>query len=323
MLLRSAAMIPVVFCLFGCSADNPADRLARRVFLAAGADNWEDVRSLSFTITRPADAIVKTQRAYRWDRAAGTLTVVENGKSSAIDLADTTSRSCQAWLDDSFWLLAPFQLFDAGVTRTYGGVRTLSGTRYEILEVSLPSRHCILYINPRSDRIEASEVSILNVPLTTAWDSPRDVGGLVFATTHRSAADPDVILAQQSANNAKTLYDQAVASVSQGFDPPGVDQLLPVLYPVPLNHDALRIEEYKALELRLGKDNPQFQQIMRREEQERQTVQQEQGEARARAKIQILEQYKQMAEAEMCRVEAMKNHQGLTIDITDIQLTRD
>ena len=45
-------------------------------------------------------------------------------------------RARRAWINDTYWLLMPYKLFDPGVELTYSGEEVINGTTYDILHLS-------------------------------------------------------------------------------------------------------------------------------------------------------------------------------------------
>lgn len=128
--------------------------------------------------------------------------------------------------------------------------------------------------------------------------------------------------AQLLAGKAKSTYDAAVAAISQGQEPPGVDQMVQILCPMLMN-DQNTLRQYEmeleAMAEQVGPDHSRFKQMEKRTEAWRKVVKQESDEARAKAKIMVLEQYKQMAEAEMARLEGIsKRVDNLKMDLGEL-----
>jgi len=160
-------------------ADADADALARRVADAAG-DPYA-LKSLEFTFVVTAGEDEKARRSHSWQPQAGTLTVKMGGEpvhfsglghtdptrlvaepaSHAADWAAVSpgtdpKRAAQAWsafINDSYWLLAPSKVMDGGVNRSideegrlvlsFDGVGLTPGDRY------------MLTVDPESARVTA------------------------------------------------------------------------------------------------------------------------------------------------------------------------
>lgn len=132
-----------------------ADSLAMDVFHAVGGpDAWSRVRYIRFDFGRAADSTRTVFRSHLWDRFTGDYRVerdVEGGRevvlfnvntqegSAFVDgqavaadtLSEYVSRAYGAYINDTYWLLAPNKLLDPGVTRSY--VPDSSDARYDVI----------------------------------------------------------------------------------------------------------------------------------------------------------------------------------------------
>lgn len=119
-----------------------ADTLAMRSFNAVGGpDAWSRVRYLKFDFGREAGIEKTVFRTHLWDRATGDyrlewdqdedrIVVVFNvntrqGTAAAngevlpeAEQEDLLARAYRAYINDTYWLLAPIKLLDDGVSRT-------------------------------------------------------------------------------------------------------------------------------------------------------------------------------------------------------------
>ncbi len=119
-----------------------ADTLAMRSFDAVGGpDAWSRVRYLKFDFGREAGIGKTVFRTHLWDRATGDYrlewnqdedrivvvfnvntregTAAANGEVlPAAEQEDLLARAYRAYINDTYWLLAPIKLLDEGVTRT-------------------------------------------------------------------------------------------------------------------------------------------------------------------------------------------------------------
>lgn len=136
--------------------DPEAVAVAERTLAALGGQQaWDATRYLSFGFAG--------RRSHWWDRATGRHRVegtTGDGEPYVV-LHDLDSRQGRAWLggdevtgeraaellenaygawvNDTYWLLAPYKLLDPGVELAYGGEATIDGTVYQVLELSFES----------------------------------------------------------------------------------------------------------------------------------------------------------------------------------------
>jgi len=209
-----------------------ADTLAMRVYEASGGPAaWQALRYLRFNYAilreRQADHIVH----HFWDRGAGDYrlefpgpggfpyVVLFNVNTRAghaywqgVELDPTeTARQLEAayrrYTNDTFWLLAPFKLFDPGVQRGY--LPDSSTATYDVVHLRLPDADLLpsdeywLYIDKASGRLATwsyvAEGDAPDAPARTfVWDNYVEQvtpgGSLFLATRKRGVWSPFAVL---------------------------------------------------------------------------------------------------------------------------------
>lgn len=132
-----------------------ADSLAMDVYNAVGGpEAWSHVRYIRFDFGRAADSTRTVFRSHLWDRQTGDYrverevdgasevvlfnvntregTAFVDGQAVAADtLQSYLDRAYRAYINDTYWLLAPNKLLDPGVTRSY--VPDSSDARYDVI----------------------------------------------------------------------------------------------------------------------------------------------------------------------------------------------
>lgn len=157
----------------------PAEVLADRVEAALGGRQaWEETRFLSFGF---AD-----RRMHWWDRYTGrhrlegsdregrrylVLHDVDDqgaqgrawldGEPAEGDaLAELLENAYAAWVNDTYWLLAPYKLRDPGVTLSHDGTETIDRVEYEKLALSFagvgltPGDRYWMYVHPETGLVD-------------------------------------------------------------------------------------------------------------------------------------------------------------------------
>ena len=214
-MLPCCAVLGLVTTAF---ADADADALARKVAEAAG-DPYA-LSSLEFTFVVQAGEQEKARRSHSWQPQAGTLTVTVGGSSvqfEALGETDPTAfvddpsahasdwarvapgteppRAAEAWrafLNDSYWLLAPAKVMDEGVRRSldeegrlllsFDGVGVTPGDLY------------VLTIDAESSRVlEWSFVLESGRASQFSWSAPDAAGPLMISQT-RTSPDGDFVV---------------------------------------------------------------------------------------------------------------------------------
>ena len=110
--------------------DTDSDALAHKVATAAGDPYAEHF--LAFTFVVISDGQEKVRRSHRWCPQAGkvevrtgdTATLVSSVDGRALDPSASQQAASEAWgafINDSYWLLAPSKVLDPGVQRSVAG----------------------------------------------------------------------------------------------------------------------------------------------------------------------------------------------------------
>lgn len=181
-------------------ADEAADRLVAEVMQAHGYKAFQSTKKLSFTFVveekgKPAPLL---EAKHVWDIAGQKATVTWKGKTVTVNLADPATyadgdgkAAYARWVNDSYWLIAPFKLRDAGAMVTAGGKRTVEGVEYETLELSYqgvgltPGDKYTWYIDPKTKLLvrwdyKPSADKLISSPRTDFVT----VEGMKFSTKH-------------------------------------------------------------------------------------------------------------------------------------------
>lgn len=179
-------------------ADERARKLADEVMAASGIEAWEQVKRIRFTFNVEADGKIAMSAKHDWDRVAGTDTVMWNGKTVTVDLAnpgdDADAKAAFArWTNDAYWLLAPLKLADGGVKLAHLGTRQHDGREYEILHLSFenvgltPGDQYELFVNPQTKLIDWWIYMPTPEKRTMfSWEAYQTFEGVTLSTEHRT-----------------------------------------------------------------------------------------------------------------------------------------
>lgn len=181
-------------------ADEAVDRLVREVMEAHGYAAFQGVKKLEFTfvVEEAGKSTPLLEARHVWDLAKQTSTVTWRGKTVTINLADSATyadgdgkAAYARWVNDSYWLIAPFKLRDAGIMVSTGGRKTVEGSEFETLEIAYqgvgltPGDKYTWYVDPKSKLLSRWDYKP-NAEKTMS--SPRTdfvtVAGMKFSTRH-------------------------------------------------------------------------------------------------------------------------------------------
>lgn len=137
-------------------ADEKSAALAKKTIEAMGGQEaWDATRFVRFTFAGA--------RTHHWDKHQGRHRLegtTREGESYVVLLdldtkdgrafkdgeelsgeaaAEWLERSYGAWINDTYWLVMPFKLFDDGVSLVYEGTEEIDGTAYEKVKMNFDS----------------------------------------------------------------------------------------------------------------------------------------------------------------------------------------
>jgi hypothetical protein len=195
--LPMLAVLSMLFQPATAPVDSPdADRLAAEVLKASGAETWPRVTRIKFTFNVDRDGKRVASVQHDWDVRAGTDTVTINGKTLTANLRDASQsgdaeQAYARWVNDSYWLLAPLKVMDAGVKRSTGATESIDGTTYDCLHLSFenvgltPSDQYNLWVDPQTRLVRHWDyIPDKGEPRRFTWEDYQDFNGLKLATKH-------------------------------------------------------------------------------------------------------------------------------------------
>lgn len=232
-------------------SDSAAIALAEKVALAAGgSEQLVRVQQLSFQFKIKADSGVVSAWRHDWDRsgqryrlsgalASGEQVLVflnlntQDGQAF-INGSPAPEEELQALLamaysrftSDTYWLLLPFKLQDAGARLEYHDVKQIEATTYEVLHLSFiddvgltPENEFEIFIDPATHEIRRWEYfeNPEAEPRIAWWDNWQSFGRLKFATQRRLAESDRVIFFEEIV--AAPQVEDAI------FTPPSLTQV--------------------------------------------------------------------------------------------------
>ncbi len=215
----SAIATPARLEFDATQSDSAAIALADKVLQAAGGnEQLARVHQLSFQFSIKADSGVVSMWRHDWDRrnqryrlsgalASGEQVLVYlnlraqdgqafmNGNPAPEEeLQALLAMAYSRFTSDTYWLLLPFKLKDAGARLEYRGVKQINAAHYEVLHLSFsddvgltPENEFEIFIDPATWEIRRWE--FFEHPEAEAriawWEKWQSFGGLRLATQRR------------------------------------------------------------------------------------------------------------------------------------------
>jgi hypothetical protein len=196
-------------------SDPAAIELADSIMIAMGGrQNWDNTRFISWNFFG--------NRNWVWDKHTGKVRI-ESLKDSTIYLANMNDsigrvqvkckeltepdslkkmlkRARSMYYNDTYWLVMPFKLKDAGVTIKYMGEDTLKGTRYNVLQLMFaqvgdtPNNKYKLYVDVKEKLVRHWSYFKDNkqdtANFTRPWDNYKTYGTILLSGDRSDGGGP-------------------------------------------------------------------------------------------------------------------------------------
>lgn len=120
-----AYIIFIAIFIFSCNkekktvSEQKQITIAEKIANAHGYENWQNVSKIEFTFNVDRDSS-HFQRSWQWKPKTNNVIMISNGDTIAYNrtqIDSTNLKTDQAFINDKYWLLAPFNLvWDKGTT---------------------------------------------------------------------------------------------------------------------------------------------------------------------------------------------------------------
>ncbi|MFD0836783.1 hypothetical protein ACFQ0I_13475 [Mariniflexile aquimaris] len=177
--------------------------IAEKIAYAHGFENWKQVKEIAFTFNVEKDSS-HFERSWRWNTKSGEVVLVSGLDTLTYNRkqVDTVSLNAdKAFINDKFWLLAPFQLvWDAGtqISEPVKAESPISKTQMNKITITYtndggytPGDAYDFYFG--DDYIIKEWVfrkgNSKDASLTTTWEDYENYAGLQIATSHKKPED--------------------------------------------------------------------------------------------------------------------------------------
>ena len=190
-------------------SDPRAIAIADEVMKAMGGRAaWDGTRCLRWTFAG--------RRSHLWDKQTGDLRFDDGQRVVLMNVASGQGRvfeggaevsndadkkrkllddAYKAWVNDSYWLVAPYKLKDSGVTLTHAGVRALAdGRPADVLRLQFqgvgvtPDNAYEMYVAQDTHLVEQwsyfKHRDDAQPAMTTPWAGWKRYGGILLASDH-------------------------------------------------------------------------------------------------------------------------------------------
>ncbi|MDT0689438.1 hypothetical protein RM549_06555 [Salegentibacter sp. F188] len=194
--------------LNSCNQNNTANTsssaentdLPQQIANANGLQSFEDVEKLNFTFNVKVQDTIRSQRSWEWNPQTNEISLTEKGTTRSYtqdeDLTEEEKEIDQKFINDTYWLLFPYQLVwsDAEITEEENATAPISGETMNKLIVSYavnggytPGDTYDIYYN--DDLIVQEWVyksADGNREMPTSWEDYQEYNGVKIAKSHKS-----------------------------------------------------------------------------------------------------------------------------------------
>lgn len=203
--MKKALLLLSILFIISCknekrSGISSEETRAQEIARAHGFENFEDVNEIKFTFNVKVGDSVRTSRSWHWKTSTDEIRLTEGDISRTYikddSIADDEKELDQKFINDSYWLLFPFQLVwsDAEISEEKKAEAPISKKEMRNITVSYPSEGG--YTPGDSYEIFYEDDLILKEWIyksadgkresPTTWEDYQDFNGLKIARSHKS-----------------------------------------------------------------------------------------------------------------------------------------
>ncbi|HKF44313.1 MAG TPA: hypothetical protein VKG01_14520 [Thermoanaerobaculia bacterium] len=208
--------------------DPKADKVGKEMIAALGGEQaWEKAREFKFDFVVENEGKVAGKRSHTWDRYTGDYKMTGTDQSGApyTVLFNVNTKQGKAWvngrpvegeeadklvkgsyarfINDTYWLLAPWKVFDPGVNLAYEGEKPCpGGGTCDVLKLSFenvgltPKDVYWMYVTRDGHNMVQWQYVLKGAdepPTTVQWKNWQKVGGIMIAMEKPMEGKPTVI----------------------------------------------------------------------------------------------------------------------------------
>lgn len=180
-------------------AEDKDQPVTTRVAYAYGYENWENVNRLDFTFNVKVNDSLRSQRSWSWYPKDNKVELTEKGETRVYtrdgDLAENEKDLDQKFINDTYWLLFPFQLIwsDYEFEHNRQAVTPISQQEMEHLKIMYPAEGGYtpgdtyhLYLQEDYMIREWIYESSNGRRMATTWEDHKTFNGITIAQMHKS-----------------------------------------------------------------------------------------------------------------------------------------
>lgn len=173
--------------------------LPEQIANANGIEKFNELEELNFTFNVKMNDTIRAERAWKWFPKTKKIELLENGEKITYTQGDSLSEKAlgadQKFINDSYWLLFPYQLQWSEFESTYNekGIAPISKKEMQMLTVSYkgkggysPDDSYHIFFEDDHMIKEWTYVSSGGRELTTTWEDYETFKGIPVSKMHKS-----------------------------------------------------------------------------------------------------------------------------------------
>ena len=179
------------------SKENP---ITTKIAEANGFEHFNDLNEVDFTFNVKVNDTLRSERSWKWFPKTNKVELTEKGETISYTQGDSLSgkelAADQKFINDSYWLLFPYQLMWSNYESNYSEkeVAPISNKEMQMLTVNYkgkggysPDDSYKVYFNDEDMIQEWTYISSEGRELTTTWEDYEKFKGISISKMHKSA----------------------------------------------------------------------------------------------------------------------------------------
>jgi len=202
-IILSVSIVLCISCKHKEEVKSKKLSIAEKIAHAHGFENWKKVKEITFTFNVEKDSS-HFERSWRWNTKSGEVVLVSGLDTITYNRKQVDSASLKAdtaFINDKFWLLAPFQLvWDSGTTISESIKEASPINKTQLNKITITYTNNGGYTPGDAYDFYFGDDYIIKEwvfrkgnskepSLTTTWEDYKNYGGLQIATTHKKPED--------------------------------------------------------------------------------------------------------------------------------------
>jgi len=171
-----------------------------KIAMANGFEEFDSIRQIKFTFNVKMNDTLRSERKWTWNRESGKISLTEKDSVMSYTREDSLARDKQyidqRFVNDSYWLLFPFQLqwSDADFSEVKTAEAPISGDEMQMLTVSFPAEggytpgdsYDIYFNDDFMIQEWVYKASGGGREMATTWEDYQDFNGVKISKMHKS-----------------------------------------------------------------------------------------------------------------------------------------